>query len=111
MVDALSISTGVAGFMSLAIEISKFLSSYSSSFKSAREDAQRLNTEIGYTVPCIEGAHTVSPKRRQQRYEWTIQEDIVSMLINRTLPIRDTEALQNVQQVSRRRQKHDGGTH
>jgi CRISPR/Cas system CSM-associated protein Csm2 small subunit len=46
MVDAFSISTGVAGFMSLAIEISKFLSSYSSSFKSAREDAQRLHTEI-----------------------------------------------------------------
>jgi hypothetical protein len=44
--DPLSISAGVAGFLSLAIEISKILTAYVGSVKSAPEEAQQLLQEV-----------------------------------------------------------------
>lgn len=44
--DPFSISTGVAGLLSLAIELSTILDNYVSGFKSAPEDADRILNEI-----------------------------------------------------------------
>jgi hypothetical protein len=46
MMDPFTLSTGVAGFLSLALEISKILGAYVSDYKSAREDAKDLITEV-----------------------------------------------------------------
>ncbi|KAI5818432.1 hypothetical protein BZA77DRAFT_15156 [Pyronema omphalodes] len=44
--DAFTISTGVAGFLSLALEISKILKSYVDGVKSAPEEAHTLLTNV-----------------------------------------------------------------
>lgn len=44
--DPLSISAGVAGFLSLAIEISKISTNYVGSVKSEPEEAQKLLQEV-----------------------------------------------------------------
>jgi hypothetical protein len=44
--DPFTVSTGVAGFLSLAIEITKILSTYISDVKSAPEDAKTLLAEV-----------------------------------------------------------------
>jgi uncharacterized protein Yka (UPF0111/DUF47 family) len=44
--DAFTISTGVAGFLSLALEISKILKAYVDGVKSAPEEARNLLAEV-----------------------------------------------------------------
>jgi hypothetical protein len=44
--DPFSISTGVAGFLSLAIELTKIIGGYIGGVKSAPEDAHKLLTEV-----------------------------------------------------------------
>jgi hypothetical protein len=44
--DAFTISTGVAGFLSLALEISKILKAYIGGVKSAPEEARNLLVEV-----------------------------------------------------------------
>lgn len=44
--DPFTISTGVAGLLSLAMEITKILSAYISDVKSAPEDAQNILTKV-----------------------------------------------------------------
>ncbi|KAI5785324.1 hypothetical protein FPQ18DRAFT_351459 [Pyronema domesticum] len=44
--DAFTISTGVAGFLSLALEISKILKAYVDGVKSAPEEARNLLVEV-----------------------------------------------------------------
>ncbi|KAI5786234.1 hypothetical protein FPQ18DRAFT_308786 [Pyronema domesticum] len=44
--DPLSLSASAAGLLSLAIEVTKILTSYTSAVKSAPQDASELNTEI-----------------------------------------------------------------
>jgi hypothetical protein len=44
--DPFTISTGVVGFLSLALDITQILSTYIGEAKSAPEDAQNLLTEV-----------------------------------------------------------------
>lgn len=44
--DPFTLSTGVAGFLSLALEISKILGAYISDVKSARKDSQGMIKEV-----------------------------------------------------------------
>lgn len=44
--DPFSVSTGLAGFLSLTIEITKVLKEYIGNVKSAKEDALTLSTEL-----------------------------------------------------------------
>ncbi|KAF8466890.1 hypothetical protein BDZ91DRAFT_848653 [Kalaharituber pfeilii] len=46
MADALTISTGIGGFLSLTLQIAQILLKYTSEFKSAPKDAQTLLTEV-----------------------------------------------------------------
>jgi hypothetical protein len=46
IMDPFTLSTRVAGFLSLALEISKILDTYVSDIKSAREDAEDMVTEV-----------------------------------------------------------------